>query len=76
MRAMHQDVPKQLRTLELNPDHALLKRMKAMYEADKEDPALADYVELLFGQALLGEGSALKNPHRFTQLVAALMAKA
>ena len=47
-----------------------------MYEADKEDPTLADYVELLFGQALLGEGSALKNPHRFTQLVAALMAKA
>ncbi len=76
MRAMNQDVPKQLRTLELNPDHALLKRMKAMFETAPENPKLADYVELLYGQALLGEGSALKNPQRFTRLVADLMAGA
>ena len=76
MRAMNQEVPKQLRTLELNPDHALLKRMKAMLETDKDNPKLADYVELLYGQALLGEGSALKNAQRFTRLVAELMANA
>ncbi len=76
MRAMNQEVPKQLRTLELNPDHALLKRMKAMLDADKANPKLADYVELLYGQALLGEGSALKNAQRFTRLVAELMANA
>jgi molecular chaperone HtpG len=76
MRAMNQEVPKQLRTLELNPDHALLRRMKAMLEADKGNPKLADYVELLYGQALLGEGSSLKSPQRFTQLVANLMAGA
>ena len=76
MRAMNQEVPKQLRTLELNPDHALLKRMKTMLDADKENPKLADYVELLYGQALLGEGSALKNAQRFTRLVAELMANA
>ncbi|MEI7900869.1 MAG: molecular chaperone HtpG [bacterium] len=76
MRAMNQDVPKQLRMLEINPEHALLKRMKAMLEADQENPRLADYVELLYGQALLGEGSALKNPQRFTRLVADLMATA
>jgi len=74
MRAMNQEVPKQLRLLEINPDHVVLKRMKAMCEADKADPRLADYVELLYGQALLGEGSALKNPQRFTRLVAELMA--
>jgi len=76
MKAMKQDVPKQLRTLELNPDHALLKRMKAMLDADPATPKLADYVELLYGQALLGEGSPLKNPQRFTQLVSSLMAQA
>jgi len=74
MRAMNQEVPKQLRLLEINPDHVVLKRMKAMCEADKADPKLADYVELLYGQALLGEGSALKHPQRFTRLVAELMA--
>jgi len=76
MRAMNQEVPKQLRTLELNSEHALLKRMKTMLEADKGNPKLADYVELLYGQALLGEGSSLKNPQRFTRLVADLMAHA
>ena len=73
MRAMNQEVPKQLRLLELNPDHAVLKRMKAMFDADKENPKLADFAELLYGQALLGEGSALKNPQRFTRLVSELM---
>jgi molecular chaperone HtpG len=76
MRAMNQEVPKRLRTLELNPDHELVKRMGAMLQADKEDPKLADYTELLYGQALLAEGSPPKNPQRFTRLVAALMARA
>ncbi len=76
MKAMNQEVPKQLRTLELNPEHALLKRMKTMLETDKGNPKLADYVELLYGQALLGEGSTLKNPQKFTRLVSDLMAGA
>jgi len=76
MRAMNQDVPKQLRILEVNPEHPLIKRMKSMLEADKGNPKLADYVELLYGQALLGEGSQPKNPQRFTRLVADLMAHA
>ena len=50
--------------------------MKTMLSENKENPKLADYVELLYGQALLGEGSSLKNPQRFTRLVAELMANA
>ena len=76
MRAMNQDVPKKLRTLELNPDHELVTRMGEMLKADKADSKLADFTELLYGQALLAEGSAPKNPQRFTRLVAALMAHA
>jgi len=75
MRAMNQEVPKQLRTLELNPDHAVIARMKSMLETDKNDTRLADYADLLFGQALLAEGASPKNPQRFTQLVAELMAQ-
>jgi len=76
MRAMNQELPKQARILEVNPDHAVLKRMKAMFEADASDPRLADYVELLHGQALLGEGNTPRNPQRFTRLLANLMAGA
>ena len=50
-----------------------MARMKSMLEADKADPRLADFADLLFGQALLAEGSAPQNPQRFTQLVAELM---
>ncbi len=75
MRAMNQEVPKQLRTLELNPDHAVIARMKSMLETDKRDARLADFADLLFGQALLAEGASPKNPQRFTQLVAELMTR-
>jgi len=73
MRAMHQEVPKQMRILELNPDHALVQRMKAMFEADKTDTKLTDFTDLLYGEALLSEGSQLKDAKRFTKLVTELM---
>lgn len=74
MRAMNQDVPKQMRTLEINPDHPVLKHMKQMFEADDKNPKLGDYVDLLYGQALLSEGSTLKDTQHFTRLVSQLMA--
>ena len=76
LRAMKQDIPKQKRLLELNPSHPLIKRMKEMLDTNQDDAKLHDYIDLLYGQALLSEGSALKDPRRFTQLVADLMAKA
>lgn len=75
MRAMNQDVPKQLRLLELNPNHPLIQKMQAMAAESAPAERLADYVELLYGQALLGEGSAVKNPQRFTRLISELMVK-
>ncbi|MDD2599734.1 MAG: molecular chaperone HtpG [Kiritimatiellae bacterium] len=73
MRAMNQEVPKQLRLLELNPNHPLIQKMKEMAAESALSERLADYVELLYGQALLGEGSAVKNPQRFTRLISELM---
>jgi len=76
MRAVGQDVPPVKRILELNPNHPLLPKLKAMVEKDKDDPALADYAELIYGQAVLAEGSQLRNPARFSKLVAELMTRA
>jgi molecular chaperone HtpG len=73
MKAMSQDMPDSKRILELNPDHPVLATMKGLFEADKESEKLANYVELLYDQALLTEGSAIKNPLRFTKLVSELM---
>jgi len=68
--------PKQRRVLELNPDHELVTKMKARFEANSADPVLADLAELLLGYALLAEGSELPDPVTFNRLVAQLMVHA
>jgi molecular chaperone HtpG len=73
LKAMNQDVPESKRILELNPDHPLIGVLSDLYEQDKDNPRLADYSELLLDQALLTEGSPIKDPLRFTKLVTELM---
>lgn len=65
--------PKQRRIMELNPQHRIFAKLKERFQRDKEDASLADYAELLFGYALLAEGSELPDPVRFNQLVANLI---
>ncbi len=76
MKAMNQAVPDSKRILELNPDHAILKAMASIHQKDASAAALADYADLLYDQALLTEGSTIKDPLRFTKLVSDLMVKA
>jgi molecular chaperone HtpG len=74
-RAMNQEMMVSKRILELNPDHAVVKKMAELKAKDskKSTDRLDDYIELVLGQALLTEGSALKDPTRFTNLVSKLM---
>ncbi|MFZ4856258.1 MAG: molecular chaperone HtpG [Desulfuromonadaceae bacterium] len=76
MKAMNQTVPESKRILELNPDHAILKAMAAIHQKDASAASLTDYADLLYDQALLTEGSTIKDPLRFTRLVSDLMVKA
>ena len=74
--AMNQAVPETKRILELNPDHPVIETMNDLFAADKKNPKLADYSELLYDQALLTEGIAIKDPARFARLVTDLMVQA
>jgi molecular chaperone HtpG len=65
--------PKQMRIMELNPDHDIVKKLKARVDANKDDEAIDDFAELLFGGALLAEGSELKDSNRFSQALSNLM---
>jgi molecular chaperone HtpG len=65
--------PKQKRIMELNPRHDIVAKMRERYQKDSADPKLAKYAELLYGYALLAEGSDLPDAPRFTSLVAELM---
>ena len=73
LKSMNQEVPESKRILELNPDHPLMQVLTGLFEKDKENPRLSDYCELLYDQALLTEGSPIKDPLKFTKFVAELM---
>ncbi|HON85773.1 MAG TPA: molecular chaperone HtpG [Syntrophorhabdaceae bacterium] len=75
LKAMGQEVPQQKRILELNPEHPLFASMNALFEKDKESPILKEYIDMLYDQALILEGSRPKDPSRFSQIVARLMAE-
>jgi molecular chaperone HtpG len=73
MKSMGQAVPESKRILELNPDHPVLGKLNQLFSDNREHPLIADYAELLFGQATLAEGNIPPQPARFSQLVAKLM---
>jgi molecular chaperone HtpG len=76
MAAMGQAVPKQKRILEINPDHAVIAGLRELAAKDSGDERLGDFAEMLLDQALLAEGGVLKNPAKFAQRVANVMAVA
>ena len=64
LRAMGQkDIPAPLPTLEINPDHEIVKKLLSR----PEDAVADDAAWLLFDQALLMEGVPLKDPAAFVQ---------
>jgi molecular chaperone HtpG len=70
-----QEVPVPKRILELNANHPVLAKLQALFDADAKDDRLADYAHLLFGQALIAEGSPLPDPAAFGKRVIDLLVK-
>jgi len=60
-----QDAPKSLPILEVNPEHALLKRLDSAAGAERFD----DLAHILFDQALLAEGGQLEDPAGYVRRV-------
>jgi len=64
MRAMGQkDLPALKPTLEINPDHEIVKKLLAR----SDDAVAQDAAWLLFDQALLMEGVTIQDPAAFVQ---------
>jgi molecular chaperone HtpG len=49
--------PRQRRILELNPNHEIFAKLQERFRQNEEDKAIGECAELLFGYALLAEGS-------------------
>ncbi|NUO86890.1 MAG: molecular chaperone HtpG [Cupriavidus sp.] len=56
--------------LELNPEHALVKKLRDLPEGE----AFSDRLQVLFDQALLAEGGMLEDPAAYVQRVNKLLA--
>ena len=72
MRAMGQtDMPDIVPILEINPDHAIVKKLESADESMFEDASF-----LLFEQAMLVEGQQLKEPAEFVKRLNRVMENA
>jgi len=73
LRHTQQQAPQSKRILELNGEHEVISKLAAHFDSKADDPAIAETADLLYGYALLAEGSELPDPARFTGLLAKLM---
>lgn len=66
---------KAMRILELNPNHALFKKLVDVHAGGKDSAEFKDFCNLLYAQALLIEGIMPPNPVEVANKIAAMMAK-
>ena len=69
-----EELPEFKPILELNPEHALVGRLKAAADANDAE-ALEDYAKVLLGQAYLAEGAPLEDPLDFVARMNRLLTK-
>uniref|UniRef100_A0A7C4VQY3 Chaperone protein HtpG n=1 Tax=Desulfatirhabdium butyrativorans TaxID=340467 RepID=A0A7C4VQY3_9BACT len=76
LKATGQKPPEIKRVLEINMDHPVMAKIKAIYDADRNDPLVKEYSQLLYDMAVIGEGGKIDNPSRFHRLVGGLLNEA
>ncbi|MDI9819503.1 MULTISPECIES: molecular chaperone HtpG [unclassified Legionella] len=69
LQAAGQEVPSTKPIFEINPEHTLIKRLHAI----EDDNRFAEWVLMLFEQAVLAEGGQLENPADFISRVNKLL---
>lgn len=76
LRAHEANLPEQRRILELNPKHPIVARMRDEHDKSADSAQLTEWIELIYDQALLAEGSPLPDPQRFSKRFVSLLQRA
>jgi molecular chaperone HtpG len=76
MRRAGQEVPPRESILEINPDHPVVKKLLAGYEADAKDPKVENLTQLLYEEALIAAGGKPEDPAGFVRRLNELLADA
>jgi len=74
MHLFNQEIPVTPKILEINPDHALIGDMVAIYRKDAKDPLLTKLVEALFTSVLLLDGT-IDNPQTLSRHIQDLISE-
>jgi molecular chaperone HtpG len=69
------EVPPSQRVLELNPSHPAVEAVQKLHAKDANDVRLEKYGRLLYDEALIAEGSRVKDPAALARTVNELIAK-
>jgi molecular chaperone HtpG len=75
MKAMGQEFTPAKPILEINGQHPVIANLNALYEKDPKSGLLEEWVKLLFDQAHIAEGHALKDPAAYAKRVNELLVK-
>jgi len=70
-----EDLPASKRILELNPEHPAVAAMHTLFAKDATDQRVEKYGRILYDQAVLAEGSRVKDPGAFAQRVNELLVR-
>jgi molecular chaperone HtpG len=63
------------RILEVNPEHPTAQALRKLVERDRNDPRLESYARLLYDQAVILEGSKVKDPLALARRINEMMVK-
>jgi molecular chaperone HtpG len=63
------------RVLELNGEHPVVVALRVLFDKQPDDPRVEAYGRLLYEQAVLAEGSKLKDPAGFAKRINELLVK-
>lgn len=61
------------KVLEINPDHKIFAKLKALFDTDKD--ALKEYAKVIYAAALVGEGMEIDKPDEFVSALTDILAK-
>ncbi len=67
------EAPPAQRILEINPEHPLVQSMRKLQDKSPSDPRIAQIASVLYDQAVIAEGSRIKDPAAFARRVNELL---
>jgi molecular chaperone HtpG len=69
-----EEAPASKRVLELNPNHPAVQGLLNLAKANSEDPRIESFGRLFYEQAVIAEGSRVKDPSAFARRINELIA--